>query len=157
MNLKKAILLGAIVITAVGCTEKSYDDCVINNLQGVDGKAVSSVIGACRNKFPRAKLPEKSLDGLQVLLVTGRAGLNDYTNNYSGSLYNGNNNITVKSVILSIKVTNGKKSITREYAVNITIPPLSTSDFNAEILLGDKGASYSWFISSAKGIPLTTN
>lgn len=82
--------------------------------------------------------------------VTGRAGLG-YGNYYSGNIYNGNKNITIAEISVSITTTIGDKKVSRTYTDDVHIPPQTTADFGFSIVKGDEGADYSWGIVGARG------
>jgi len=86
----------------------------------------------------------------EIAQISGRAGLL-YGNRYSGNLYNGNSDVTLKQVTIDISTSiNGIKR-TRTYSIDVNIPPLKTKDFGIDIVVGDAGAEYQWSINSAIG------
>lgn len=80
---------------------------------------------------------------------------------YTGSLYNGNDKLTVGSVEFAVTITDrspGSKvppwergASTRSYVVPMTISPKSVKNFRFNIIAGDPSARYSWQVVSAKG------
>lgn len=146
------------VFALAGCDQfsqpQNFDDCILKHMDGVTSdKAALLITRSCRKKFPKGSAERKrarDLSFLELVNLTGRAGL-DYGSYYSGSIYNGNKNITITSVTIRITGKSGKKSNTREYTDEVSIPPLSTADFGMNIIRGDKGTDYSWGIVSARG------
>jgi hypothetical protein len=96
----------------------------------------------------------RSLTDQELSKLTGRAGL-DFGNSYKGNIYNGNRNVTISELTISITTTTNGKEVTRQYVADIeygrTIPPLKTGDIRVYIIVGDKDAHYSWGIVGAKG------
>jgi hypothetical protein len=95
---------------------------------------------------------ERELTGLELALLTGRAGLS-YGNHYSGSIYNGTRGLTVTEVQITVTTTVAGEEVSRSYRDEVSIPPETTGDFAFDIIVGDKNASYTWSISSATGRP----
>lgn len=141
-----------------GCDQisapKDYDDCILKNMGGVDSDlGASEIRRSCRKKFPEGsefKNRIRVLEPWEVYSITGRAGL-EYGNRYSGSLYNGNKNITVTSVKVRVTTKIAKGENSREYRVKVNIPPETTSDFDFDIIVGDKGSEYSWGVIGGSG------
>ena len=79
--------------------------------------------------------------------LTGRAGLS-YGNTFSGSIYNGNRDVTITEVEIAVTASKGDSKV---YITKVLVLPLSTSNFSFDIVVGDKGSEYSWNIVSAKG------
>ncbi len=156
--MKLRLAASILIVFLVGCDQitspKNYDDCILNNMKGVDSDlGASQIRQSCRKKYPEGseyKHKERDLEFIEIMAVTGRAGLN-YGNRYSGSLYNGNEEITVTSVKVRVTAKNGDNEISREYQVKVKIPPQTTSDFSFDIIVGDKGADYSWGLVGGKG------
>lgn len=156
--MKQIIIAGILIIYLSGCGQmsspKDYDDCILINMKGVDSDlGADQIRRSCRKKFPEGseyKNKERELEPSELMSLTGRAGLG-YSNRYSGSIYNGNENTTITSVKFKVKTKNGDQESSREYQVNIKIPPLTTSDFGFDIIVGDTGSEYSWNIVGGKG------
>lgn len=151
----------SLIFTAVflaGCDQfsqsKNLDDCILKHMDGVTSdKAALLINRSCREKFPEgseAKRRSRDLSYIEQSKLTGRAGLS-FGNYYSGSIYNGNEDIIVTSVTIRVTGKLGDKTTPRDYADNVTIPPLSTRDFGVNIVVGDEGAEYSWGIMGARG------
>lgn len=157
MNARTAAVLSIALVTGA-CDElfgpRTFDDCILKNMRGVTSNAAAAQIRtSCRKKFPEGvelKTKSRDLKPWEVAAITGRAGLN-YGTRYGGSLYNGNKDITVTQVQISVKTKVDGKDVSRMYAADVLIPPLTTKDFGFDIVVGDVGADYSWGIASAKG------
>jgi hypothetical protein len=135
---------------------KNYDECILKYVkEGMNERAVNTVTLSCMNKFEEVKTTKKplnkdgSLNSDQLSKLTGRAGLK-YGDYYSGSIYNGNDNLIITEVEISITITLEDEKITRKYIDEVFIEPKTTGDFGFDIIVGDEGAEYSWFISAAK-------
>ncbi len=154
------IIITTVMLIALlaGCDQisspKNYDDCILKNMKGVDSKlGVVQVLDSCRKKFPEGseyKHKERELGLSEIMALTGRARLN-YGNSYSGSIYNGNEDTTITSIKIEVTAKNGDQEVSRKYQINIKIPPLTTSDFSFDIIVGDIGSEYSWGIVGGKG------
>lgn len=92
----------------------------------------------------------KELSREQINKLTGRANLS-FGNYYSGSIHNGNDDITVHEVVIKVKTTANGEEISRTYVDEVHISPRTTADFGFGIIVGDKDAEYSWSIVGAKG------
>jgi len=151
-----SVLLAAFLVA--GCDQfsqpKNFDDCILKHMDGVTSdKAALLINRSCREKFPGGSEEEKrsrDLTYAELSKLTGRASLS-FGNYYSGSLYNGNEGITVTSVTIRVTTKLGEVETTREYTDEVTIPPLSTKDFGVNIVVGDEGTDYSWGINGARG------
>ena len=132
----------------------TYDECISESMKGVTSDiAARAIILSCRNRFPvrdKKKPASRSLTNMELRNLTGRAGL-EYANVYEGDLYNGNQNLTISELTLSITTTENGKDVTRQYLDEVDIPPLKTGSIKFDIIVGDKEAKYSWGIVGAKG------
>jgi hypothetical protein len=110
----------------------------------------------CEEKYAQkaAKHNTFVLDPSQLAMITGRAGpMSVGSPHFLGSLYNGNESITLAEVVILVTSKQKKDdlSTSREYRVGVNVPPKSADDFSFTILVGNSGAEYSWNIVSAKG------
>ena len=134
--------------------QSNYDECILESMKGVTSDVAARLIArSCREKFPEKPKEQKKtreLSSGELGQVTGRAG-NSFGNYFGGNLYNGNTNVTVTqvSVIITTKVSG--KEVSRTYATDINISPQNTADFTFSIVIGDKGADYSWSLVAARG------
>ena len=146
------------LILLVGCDQnlslQNYDSCILNNMKGVDSDLGSAqIIESCRAKFPEDHEYLKKIRNLspaEVRLLDGRAGIS-FEDRYSGTLYNGNESVTVTSVRVQITLKNDKKKISRIYKVSVKIPPQTTSSFGFTIISDHKGSESIWEIVDGKG------
>lgn len=156
--MKYKIMVAAFLGLLGGCDQinslNDYDDCILKNMKGVDSDlGASQIESSCRKKFPEGseyKFKERDLEPMEILFLYGRAGLG-YGNRYSGNIYNGNSETTVTSLVVKVTSKSGEKESSREYNVDVKILPLTTSDFGFDIVVGEKGADYSWGIVGGKG------
>lgn len=139
---------------------KTFEDCILKSMPGTTSDTVALMITkSCREKFPDSPPVHPNVRALNVyekLNISGRAGL-DAGPLFGGTLYNGNDNLTITQVEVQITTTIGAKSQSRAYNAKVMIPPKSTGSFAIEIIAGDLDAKYSWGIESAKGFDETFN
>lgn len=156
------VLAWTLPALAISCQgdPQNYDDCILRHVKpGMNQAAVAVVMRSCREKFPADSAggtahgpTERTLNPSELAALTGRAAL-AYGNRYSGTLYNGNAALTLTEVEISISTTVDGKEVTRLYRTNVSVPPQTAADFEFDIVVGDKGADYSWTIASAKAGP----
>jgi hypothetical protein len=61
----------------------------------MDGSAAGLVMLSCREKFPKPSIPDRPLSSEERSMLTGRAGTSTDGKYFSGSIYNGNDHVTV--------------------------------------------------------------
>ena len=164
-------LLGALVSIGIVAVlgPRTYEDCILRGLRGSPNQMVAGLVSsACRAKFGgeapdsvsqgataaiRSRPVVRDLTALEVAALTGRAGLRyPNLNVFSGTIYNGSDSLTVTEVTFGVRTVNGvDTSAARYYRDDVAISPLTSSDFRFDIVVGDPGSTYSWFISGAKG------
>ncbi len=144
-----------LVVTKVFSGPSNYDDCILDALKGNQASkdAAAVILGACRRKFPKEDQPLSvdSLDALELMLVTGRAGL-QYGNTFAGDLYNGVRHFTITLVEIQVTGVAGRDTTSRKYRTNVHIPPLGTDHFSFNII-PEPGSTYLWAITGARGHP----
>jgi len=155
MHLKFLILFALVASTpsyAGLFGPSNYDECILDSMKGVTSDVAARLVArSCRKQFPRIqkKAPEtSSLSYPQLRKVTGRAGGNGY---FSGSLYNGNENLVVTEITINVTTTISGKEVSRLYTEAVNIESQKTSSFGFSIIAGDKDADQSWSIKSAQG------
>ena len=133
---------------------KDYDECILESMKGVTSdKAAILIMRSCRKKFPekpKDKPKTRTLSYGELSNLTGRAG-HSFGNYFSGNIYNGNTNVTVSSISISVTTKIGGNEVTRTYTDDVNIASQTTADFGFNIVTGDKDAEYSWSINSAQG------
>lgn len=133
---------------------KDVDDCILKHMSGTTNKEAARLIYAsCDEKYSsRSAVGRKSrnLNPWEVVGITGRAGLS-VGNYFAGSLYNGNDKVTVSRVEVVVSTSIDKQPSTRTYVADVTIPPKTTKDFGFNIIVGDPRAEYTWHLASAQG------
>lgn len=156
---KLYLILILFCFALISCEQEpqNYDDCILKYLKAdMNQRAVNAVIYSCRNKFAESEESDNTnqvefqLNQGQLAKLTGRAGLG-YGKYYSGTIYNGNDNIVLNEVEISITITNGNDVVTRKYVDDVSIEPNSTGDFGFDIIVGEEGSNYSWAITGAIG------
>ena len=114
----------------------------------------------------------RALAPQELAKLTGRAGKRLNSDLFSGSLYNGNDNLRISEIEIEVTTTKQtaedcppdwardpkRKPIpldcipdSRSYVIQKTIPPKTVGNFYFNFIAGDAGASYSWQVVSAKG------
>jgi hypothetical protein len=96
----------------------------------------------------------KLLSSSQIMRISGEAGLQDGST-YGGNFYNGNSDIFITEIAVYVKTTRGGEVFPRLYYCRVQIPPLSTTPFGFDIIVGDEGSDYTWGIFEAKGYEVT--
>jgi hypothetical protein len=133
---------------------KNFDDCILKHTSGTTNKEAAQLIYlSCRKKFPERPIVSRrsrDLNPSELSRVTGRAGLS-FGNYYSGTLYNGNDKLTVTHVEVVVTTSIDKQPSSRSYIADVTIPPKTTTDFGFNIIVGDPRAEYNWQLASARG------
>lgn len=132
-------ILVVIFLSVTGCDQLStvdtHNDCIIKNMKETTvDHAADFIYQACKEKYPITKA-EVAFRDAEVNKLDGRAALNLTDEYYSGYIYNGNTNLTVSQIIITItaKKSDGGE-ISKNYLHNLSIPPLSRSDFKIEIM-----------------------
>lgn len=160
---RRSHLLAVALLSALtgACSEPtSYNDCILKYVkERMDRAAVAVVMRSCREKFPEggtAPKPEPSIErpltAQELDRLDGRAG-RSFGNFYSGTLYNGNSDVTITELEITLTTKIGSTETSRPYRTQVSIPPRSAGTFRFSILAGDEGASYRWSISGGKGSP----
>lgn len=132
----------------------NYDECILESMKGVTSdKAAILIESICRKKFlekPEKNHESRYLSYEELSNLTGRAEY-DRVNVFSGTIYNGNSNVTVSEITCRVTTTVDGMEVTRTYTHEVIIKPQTTAYFGFTIIVGDNGADYSWSIASAKG------
>jgi len=133
---------------------KTFDDCILKHMAGTTNREAAQFIYlSCQEKYPERPTIERTsraLNPAELSKLTGRAGLS-FGNYYAGSLYNGNDKMTVTHVEVVVTTSIDKQPSSRSYIADLTIPPKTTKDFGFNIIIGDPRAEYNWQVASARG------
>lgn len=150
-----SLALAALLSYFLFFKESSFQECVLNHVKNSPKDSASLIYKMCEQKYAKkSKNPTTfDLDALQLIQVTGRAGPSHLgSDRYVGSLYNGNEGLTIVEVVVSVTAKSKKsEGVPREYKVNVNIPPKTAKDLSFTIIVGDLGSEYSWNLVSAKG------
>ena len=123
----------------------NYVQCI----KAAGNMAGSEVARSCFEKFP-GKVPEDedlATEALGKLDTDGGFGYGIF----SGSIYNGNSDYTVTQVtILLTPIPAGSPLITREYNIDVTVPPLTKGALSVA-LISDGTREFSWSLTKARG------
>jgi hypothetical protein len=155
---RTGFLIATVLVGLAGCDKvfgpKTYEDCIVESMQGVTSDAAAKLIAvSCRKKFPE----ERAIDDISLLpsvigALNGHASA--YGNTFSGTLYNGDKEwvVTQVTVVLEPKAIKGKKLSlpTREYNVDVTIAPLSSVTFSIPID-SQPDLEFEWAIARGRG------
>ena len=82
---------------------------------------------------------ERLLAISELAQVTGRAGADPGSDYFSGSLYNGNQDLMITEIEVLLIFTVGGQSVSRAYRKSVVISPQSAGDFGFTIIPSDKG------------------
>ncbi|HKQ34473.1 MAG TPA: hypothetical protein VJT11_04120 [Nitrospiraceae bacterium] len=141
----------------------NYDECITDSMKGVSSEvAARAIMQSCRERFSgrvKNKPASRPLSDEELRKLTGRAELEEANHskaiNFKAKIYNGNQNLTISEITLSITTTQKGEKAIRQYAADMQyssdIPPLKTGSISAEIITGDKNTEYSWDIIGARG------
>ena len=147
----------------IACIERapeSYDDCILKHVKaGMNGAAVRVLRDSCRAKYPESNSSsqspkERPLEQLEVLMIDGRGGRSISSTHFVGSLYNGNEALTVTSVRLRISTTVSGKPESKDYVHRVSIAPRSTTELSFGILAGASGTALTWNLVGGTGVPI---
>jgi hypothetical protein len=157
-----AVLVVVAAVAAAGCGRDpvvladTYGDCVLQHVEsGMDSGVVAVVRNACRSKFPIeteeptdamvAALDEDALARLDFR----RAGGNNSI--LVGVLYNGNPNVTLTEVDISLATVVDGEEQSRVYRTRQMVQPYGTANVQLTILPADRGAPERASVTGAKG------
>ena len=148
--LSAAVLLLSSALSAASQPDPvNYDQCVLAIDKAVGDLAARKAVSSCLEKFP-GKAPEDenlTAEALGKLDIDGGFGYGIF----SGSIYNGNSNYTVTQVtILLTLIPAGSPLITREYNIDVTVPPLTKGALSVA-LISDGTREFSWSLTKARG------
>lgn len=131
---------------------KSYDDCILDHVKpGMDGSSAGLVMLSCQKKFPKPSTPGRELSSEELSMLTGKAGTSEDGKYFSGSIYNGNDHVTVKEIQVSLSPKIGEPTESRDYRTDILVTPQSASDFSIKVFTVGPAIGYRWKLKSAKG------
>ena len=155
----RQILLAFALIIVVSAylffRESTFQECVLNHVKDASNDSAALVYRMCKEKYPDKPKNHNNfeLSQNQLAELTGRAGQKyEGSSLYSVNLYNGNQDLTVSEITISVTTKSKKsESESREYKKSVSIAPKSAGDFSFEFIVGEQGSSYSWHIVSARG------
>lgn len=116
--------------------------------------AARAIISSCRNKFPTTPSVDSELPSSVISQLGGQARMTDY-GYFKGTIYNGSGEWTITQLTIVMtpkgKATAGDSSShLKRYKVNVSVPPLSESEFS---VLAETGSTneFNWHIAEARG------
>ena len=132
----------------------NYDECILESMKGVTSDAAAGLIHrACLAKYPVKGPSDSEVPANVASQLDGRAS---YSYGYlKGNFYNGNGEWTITQITIALmpKTKNKSPDPTRrakEYSVNVTVPPLTNSDFIVSVD-NDGSSEFDWSISKVRG------
>lgn len=146
--------LTVLLLSSAGCNQlggpRDYDECILQSMKGVNSDtAARAIMRSCREKFPERKPEDSQLPPEATQKLTGHGGMGNY-GDFSGNIYNGNNDWTVTQVTLMLVP---KDSATlpdmKAYNAEVSVSPLKSSTFSFSV--DGPRQEYSWSIVSARG------
>lgn len=134
--------------------------CLADSLKGVSSDvAVRELMDLCETHGDNGEpFVGTALTEDEWKRVTGKADVANpmFSPTLNGRLYNGNNSIAVKTVIVRVDFKkNDKIENSSHYLIKKEIKPLSTTDFSIPIITYD--GDFSWSIDSAIGDKIKVN
>jgi len=156
-------LISSIILLAAGCTEKSYDQCIVDSMGDAQSEiAAYEIRRSCRslNSEESDELPTRILtEGELAKLETEDASLM-FTMSFD--FYNGNENLAVRELTVSVSTTASSRERdkpadpqTRTYVAEVNAGPQSVGKFSKNILRPEELLSWSFSIIGAKGEEVT--
>lgn len=131
----------------------NYDECITESMQGVTSDvAARAIMQSCRRQFPPEQVDSRELTRDELAQVTGRGRrsiLRTLGTMFMGDIYNGNANLTITELTISITIRVDDEDVTRRYTRPVTIRPQSTAQVSTSIL--DEEGLFTWYIAGAKG------
>ena len=148
-----AIVIFSPVIQADIFGPDNFDECVTESMKGVTSDlAARAIIKSCRELFPdKNKANTRELSYEERTQLTGKARDLSYNSGFGGYLYNGNSEITITEVTISLTPIDVEDAEPRRYRVPVTLRPLARADFSFKFVRVDGVTGYKWSIVSAKG------
>ena len=136
-----------------GSDDSAYNKCITESMKNVTNDiAAREIKKSCRERFPIKTPPTYVLTDIQMRNVRGKASIRKFTNStyFTGTIYNGNSNITITKVKISIVADNENPETWKDYWYDIYVEPLSGESFDFNILsIYDEG--FIWGISEVIG------
>ena len=138
----------------------NYDECITESMKGVNSDlGAKAIIASCRKQFPpgsdqpKRELVALSLEQLKRLdfgglsrEISGAPGAR-----YEGTFYNGNPDITVSRIFVSVTTQSNGRKIARDYVADVKAGPLSTAGLTLQIMMGLNDEFTTWTVIGAEG------
>jgi len=129
----KKITCLVVSLALYGCGPRNYDDCILQNMKGVNDKTAAELIMlSCQEKFDDATptqkctMREMSNDERQLLQINARIG---YKPNYiTLTAYNGNTTVSLEELIVGITAKNYSAPQTYKAFLSYGVAPQSARD-----------------------------
>ena len=162
ITLSAATLLGSLVLNSVSSNAgwfgpSDFDECILESMKGVTSDRAARIISrSCWRKYPKKKPTSRPLSYDEIANLTGRASFNKTFETFDVQIYNGNEDITLTFITLSIEAIFYNQNNIKQYNSEISISPLTTEKFKIRMLPGHDDGKYSWKIISAKATRIGT-
>lgn len=139
-----------------GCGPSNFEDCVLQNLKGINNEDVkTAVLMTCRKKFPSkfAACSPSSLDPQEFSKISGKASVLETGKPYfSVDIYNGLPNQAIKEIVVLISGENIQPPQEYKLYLEYPIPPKSSGEAGAAIQ-AYAGKNFQWSFTSVKTCP----
>lgn len=135
---------------------KTYEECILQNMKGVTSDSAATQIQvACAVKFLDKKdnsCEKRELRPEELKLVKGTASFSNYSGEpyFRGNFYNGNQQIPLTDIIVSIQAKNIVPPETYSLHLSHPIGPLSSGTAGISIQTYPENGRGSWGIVSVK-------
>ena len=133
----------------------NFDDCILKGMRGVSSDVAGRAIyQSCKSKFPEKEVKRniRQLTPSEVSMINGRGGQSYSQDYYDINLLNSNSKVTISKVTFKIDTFIDKKEVSsRNYDVDLTIPPNKTGNAFFKFIPGNSGATYGWTPIAAMG------
>jgi len=135
---------------------KTYEECILQNMKGVTSdSAALQIKSACAVKFSNEKdnsCTQRELRPEELQLVSGTGSFSNYSGRpyFSGNFYNGNQQITLTEIIVSIQAKNIIPPQSYSLYLEYPIGPLSSGTAGKSIQIYPENGRGSWSIVSVK-------
>jgi hypothetical protein len=144
----------SVVVATSGALASDSHDCVLQHMKGVGSDlAARAIVSACEDRALSGDSSDQIAQAFteeHLGRLTGRASGSLGT--FSGTLYNGNDELAVSEVVFLLTMMQGETPLsTRPYQIRIYIPPRSARKFSFRVVPIGSDESYRWTLVKAAG------
>lgn len=136
---------------------KSFDECVLKNIDNAKSdNSASAVYRSCEEKFKNSRVVtfvEVPLSHQEISKLDTEFSYSLEKNTVYLKIYNGNERLTISSLILEIRVHDDSTPRVYDYLIKEKVNPLSVREVSLNVMAipVEKKIKWSWKIKSAKG------